>query len=345
MKIKFFSRARDAALIAALAVICLNAHAQAGTNILGTCADNFANGPAMSAELTALPNHFVRIQASWAELNPAPGVFVWNTNSCSDAEISNAVAQGRSILFDVCDFPGWVQDNFASRYFYLGEYITAVLQHWPQIAILGCWNEVSGVQNSPDTILPGVTNATSAQIMAEYHVLVTAIYNAKQGVNPQVKLDGGKFVNFASYQANFQLLKSLGTWAMLDYITWHDYDNARFDPMTDVATNGVIVYSAFHKVQLARALFPGKLVGADEFANCDVKSTVQSAAAYRAAGASMLIDCLLPLPTPVNPDPGYLNQWGANPDFTLTERSQLFLELLTMPAIPFNGIWQALSAP
>ena len=261
--------------------------AQSRNNIFGCSDDTLVNGPAFSRRMAALPNHFTRIQANWPEINPAPGVFNFtNAPSCNDAIIATASAQRRVILFDVWGWPEWVQVDWTNRYVAMRNYVIAVLTRWPQIQILGCWNEPSFDQGLANVLCPGInyTNGTPAHLMAEYHVLVTTIYSAKQSVNPAVKLNIGKFGNFESYTPHMQLLKSLGTWAMGDYITWHDANDQFIDPGIDnpVTATRSATPSVAHQVQWAKALFPGKMVGCDEHYSWSTQYCIESAAAYRA---------------------------------------------------------------
>jgi hypothetical protein len=278
-------------------------------NILGCSDDTLVNGIDFSARMAGLPNHFTRIQASWPEINPARSVFNFtNAPSCNDAIIATAAAQGRVILFDVNEWPAWVQADWSNRYADMSVYVTSVLKRWPQVQILGCWNEPSPFPPPNGDIIPGITNAGPQQLMPEYHVLVTTIYKAKMGVNPSVKLDIGKFVNFQSYPAYFQAMKSLGTWTMGDYITWHDGNDGSMNPLIDnpATSSGAATPSVAHQLQWAQALFPGKLVGCDEHYSFDFTRCIQSAAAYRANGAAMLVEQLLPYPaSPPMPAPSH----------------------------------------
>ncbi len=320
--------------------------AQSFTNILGMGGDTLANGIMMSNAMKFNPARFWRFEARWNQINPVPGQYNWTNNpGCTDAMMANAALQHRVVMFDVAGWPLWVQNDWTNRYQHMAGYVTAVLHHWPQIQILGCWNEPSNTQVPAAVLLPGLTNGTSAQLMPEYHALVTAIYNAKQSVRPSVQLDVGKFVNYSNYAANFALLKSLGTWKMADYITWHDYDNAYpgYDPLHDLLRPGnAPIPSVPHKVQMALALFPGKMVGSDEYINNDMRTTIRAAAAYRASGASMLIDPLLNYPTPVHPDPVYAAQYGADENFSPTPRSQQFIKILTMSPRDFVKLWRSI---
>jgi hypothetical protein len=321
--------------------------AQSLNNIFGTSADTLVNGPVFSRRIASLPNHFTRFTANWPEINPAPGVFNFtDAPSCNDAMIAVAAGQGRTILFDVNGWPAWVQSDWTNRYADMAAYVTAVLHHWPQIQILGAWNEPSNTQTPLAVLVPGNSNVTALQLMTEYHSLVIAIYKAKQIVNPSVKLDIGKFIDFAHYMPCLQLLKSLGTWTMADYITWHDGYNTNYPALTDIVVEGVTVPSAAHKVAMALALFPGKMVGSDEYYNYELKSSIQAATAYRISGASMMIDCLLSYPTPAAPNPYYASSYGVDPATgQFSTRSKVFINLLTMPPDAIALVWNALQNP
>ena len=295
--------------------------------------------------MTFLPNHFTRIQANWPEINPAPGVFNFTkAPSCNDAIIARADSQGRVILFDVWGWPAWVQADWTNRYAHMGEYVSAVLRHWPQIKILGAWNEPSFDQSPANVLIPGANYTNSAsQLMVEYHQLVTAIYNAKQAVNPRVKLDIGKFNNFQSYTPFMKYLKSLGTWTMGDYITWHDANDQYLDPMIDHPLSAKIsaTPSVVHQVQWAQALFPGKLVGCDEHYSWSTQYCLESAASYRASGAAMLVEQYIPYPSPTNA--GTISAiYGSNNNGQLSDRSKRFIKILTMPDDDFKKLWRHL---
>jgi hypothetical protein len=341
--IRFFPR-----ILAALVLFTFatrdSCRAQSLNNIFGTGADTLVNGPVFSQRCAALPNHFTRFTANWFEINPAPGVFNFtNAPSGNDAMIAVAAAQGRAILFDVNGWPAWVQADWKNRYQHMADYVTAVLTRWPQIQILGCWNEPSWTHSARGDIVPNIPVATPLQLMTEYHVLVTTIYNAKQAVNTAVQLNVGKFIDFAHYVPCLQLLRSLGTWTMADYITWHDGYNTNYPALTDIVIQGVTVPSAAHKIAFARALFPGKMVGSDEYSNYELKSSIQAAAAYRAAGASMMIDCLIAYPTPANPSQQYALCYGVDPVTSqFSTRSKVFINLLTMPPEALAPVWNAL---
>jgi hypothetical protein len=320
------------------------------TNIFGTTVDTLVNGPAFSARIASLPNMFTRIQANWFEINPSAGVFNFaSAPSCNDAMIATALAQGRTILFDVWGWPAWVQADWANRYQHMQDYVTAVLKHWPGVAILGCWNEPSFDQQPDNVLVKGVTGntitVTIAQLMTEYHNLVMAIYNAKQAVNPKVQLNIGKFGNFQSYTPHMQLLKSLGTWAMGDYITWHDANDQFMNPAVDNPQTGT--YSATpsvaHQCQWAAALFPGKMYGSDESYDYVTAYSVASTLAYRDNGASMLIKQYIPYPVPA----AVIGQpiaaiYGTDANGNINLRSQAVIGLLTEPSTSFMmPIWKA----
>jgi hypothetical protein len=57
----------------------------------------------------------------------------------------------------------------------------------------------------------------------------------------------------------------------------------------------------------------------------------------------MVIDYLLPYPTPAKPDPQYAACYGVDPvtgQFSI--RSKVFINLLTMPADAIVPVWNAL---
>jgi hypothetical protein len=266
-----------------LATAC---HAQ---NILGTSPDFMNGGPSQTAIQKQLGAGTIRFQARMADIMPAPGYFNFtNVPTCNDTLISNAVAQGQKVMLDIWWWPSWVQttNEWPNRYNDMAAYVTAVLNRWPKIVWLGCWNEPSATQGNPMTIVPGLTNATPLQLMTEYHALVTCIYDAAKSVNPNVKFNIGKFDGY--HPELNALLKSLGTWAMADLITYHDNDDEFGPPLVDAATNGVTFpYSVAHKYAAMAALFPGKQFGCDEYYPWSPFTAAEHAAAARKAGSSL----------------------------------------------------------
>ena len=310
--------------------------------ILGTSPD-FLNDPAHTKVLAQIPASFWRFQVQWAELNPSPGVFNWTTGKTwNDAIYANAVALGKTMLVDIWWWPAWVQADWPNRFKWMTQYVTAFMTRYPRVQILGVWNEPSTVQSSPMTLLPGNPNGSPLALMQEYDAMVRCVYTAKQAVNPKVQLNIGKFDGFNV--TLLQLLQWLGTWQMGDYITWH-YRTQNLDPMVDTKVGFGVVPSAANQVQLARAWFPGKLWGSDEFYLDGLNTSIQSVTAFINAGASMLIDMLTSYQPSQISEPAYAPCCGVEPTGLLSARSKTIINILTMPSDACNTLWAALNLP
>lgn len=320
------------AVIASFLMLAVQAHALSYTNIFGT-SPNFLDG---NPVVKSLPNNFVRIQAEMSDIEPAKGVFNFTTGTtCNDAMIAEAVAEGRTIEFDVWNWGAWVTNatEWPNRYQDLQGYVTNILNRWPAISILGDWNEHSWANTN--NLMMIVTNAVPVSpnfLEAEYSILTSNIWLAKQSVNPAVKIDIGKFQSFdppSFYYQCAQIEATNGIANLANYFTWHvQYDGGMYPALTNYWNGQSTNLSAANSIAAAQALFPTLGVGSDEWYPNDFTNAVQAATAYRVNGAAMLIDMLMPYP----PSSGvFSNAYGCYSNGQLNATSLAIINALLPP--------------
>jgi hypothetical protein len=172
----------------------------------------------------------IGVGALWTDVQPGPGIWNWTS---ADQVVSNNAGSGRKLIWDAFYRPSWVADDnqFISLY---SNFVSQVVQRYgSQLYAIEVWNEpwttcdLWGRLPNLDNPNQCMTNWT--QMAQSYTRVLQAARAAVHAVAPNVRVIGPAWSN-PHYGDVVAYLNGLGATALLDAMSFHDYDDGGAAP-------------------------------------------------------------------------------------------------------------------